>query len=435
LAPKKFHLGYFTKFGPTDWPNALGREIGTSWADGRFFVDQAVALERANFDFVMFEDGVSIADSYGGSMELDLKHAVQTPKQDPLPLLPLMAHATSHIGFVATASTSFYPPFLLARLFSTIDSLSGGRVGWNIVTSSETNAARNFGMDELPRPTVRYDIADEYLDLVCQLWDSWEIGAVVTDPTTGVYADHTKVHIVDFEGEHFRCRGPLNTMPSPQVRPVLCQAGGSDRGRDFAARHAEVVVGLRSGGIDGMRSFRADIRRRMEMLGRNPDDCKVLFLSPLTILPDNPDVAVAKNELEAAWAADFMLVMASSSMNLDLSKYDLDAPVDPNMTAGGHTSVLDRIKEAGRTGVTLREAMTASTARDDADLVGTPEQIAEQMITQMDEVGGDGFLIQGYGASAQIPAITDRLVPELQRAGAFRSEYTGTTLRHTLAEY
>lgn len=434
MTRKKFHLGFFTKFGPTDWPNALGREIGASWADGRFFVDQAVQLERAKFDFVMFEDGVSVADAYGGSMELDLKHAVQTPKHDPLPLLPLMAHATKDIGFIATASTSFYPPFLLARLFSTIDSLSSGRVGWNIVTSSETNAARNFGMDELPPPTQRYDIADEYLDVVCRLWDSWDTDAVVADATTGVYADHTKVRTIDFEGEHFRCRGPLNTMPSPQRRPVLCQAGASERGRDFAARHAEVVVGLTSGGIDGMKAFRADIRERLETYGRNPDDCKILFLAPLTILPDDPKQRVPMTELEAAWAADFTLVMAASSLNLDLSKYDLDAPVDQNMTAGGHTSVLEHIKAAGRKGMTLRQAMTASSPPD-SRLKGTPEQIAETMIAQMEEGGGDGFLIQAYGASAQIPAITERLVPALQRAGAFRTEYEGSTLRERLLEY
>jgi alkanesulfonate monooxygenase SsuD/methylene tetrahydromethanopterin reductase-like flavin-dependent oxidoreductase (luciferase family) len=173
----------------------------------------------------------------------------------------------------------------------------------------------------------------------------------------------------------------------------------------------------------------------MERFGRSPDECKILFLSPLTILPDHPNEEIAPSDLEAAWATDFALVMASSAMNLDLSKYDLDGPVDPNMEAGGHTSILEPIKELGRQGMTLREAITASGAPDETELIGTPEQVAEQMVAQMEAVGGDGFLIQGYGASTQVPAITERLVPALQEAGAFRTKYRGSTLRDRLMEY
>lgn len=230
MAHTKFHLGYFTKFGATSWPGD-GKEFGSNWIDGSYHKELAKILEAAKFDFILFEDTVMVGDRYGGSMELDLKNATLAPKLDPLPLLPVMAQETSHIGLIATASTTFYPPYLLARLLSTIDSLTRGRAGWNMVTSSEKNSAQNFGLDKLLPPTVRYDVADEFVELTRKLWDSWEEGALVADPDTGVYVDHRKVHKIDFEGEHFRSRGPLNTVRSPQGYPVLCQAGASERGR------------------------------------------------------------------------------------------------------------------------------------------------------------------------------------------------------------
>ncbi|GLV23240.1 NtaA/DmoA family FMN-dependent monooxygenase [Sphingobium agri] len=434
MAHKKFHLGYFTKFGATSWPGD-GTEFGSQWADGSYHKELARMLEAAKFDFIFFEDTTIVGDRYGGSMELDLKNATLAPKLDPLPLLPLMAQDTSHIGLIATASTTFYPPYLLARLLSTIDSLTKGRAGWNMVTSSEKNAALNFGLEKLLPPSERYDIADEFVELCKKLWDSWEEGALVANTETGVYVDHTKVHTVNFEGKHFRSRGPLNTLRSPQGYPVLAQAGASDRGRDFSSKNAEVVLGMMTGGVKGMKAYRDDIRNRAEKQGRNPDDIKVFFLTPLNILPENGEVR-EMTEADKQAAFEHNIVMASSSLDIDFSQYDLDAPVPQDIVAGGHTSALEHMKKAGREeGKSLRDLFSTGKGGSNARFRGTAQQVADQLMAVMDEVGGDGILIEGSGYNHQLPALLDGVIPALQKAGAVRTEYEGTTLREILREF
>jgi FMN-dependent oxidoreductase (nitrilotriacetate monooxygenase family) len=434
VARTKFHLGLFTKFGATSWPGT-NEDFGAQWVDGSYHVELAKLLEAAKFDFVLFEDTVIVGDRYAGSMELSLKHAVLAPKHDPLPLLPLMAQGTSHIGLVATASTTFYPPFLLARLFSTVDSLTGGRAGWNMVTSSERHAAANFGLDKLLPPAVRYDIADEYVELTNQLWDSWEEGALVADPETGVYVDHTKVHTINFEGQHFKSRGPLNTLRSPQGRPVLVQAGASERGRDFSAKNAEVILGMMTGGIPGMKAYREDIRRRAEANGRDPDEIKVVFLTPVNIYPEG-DGPKEMTEAEKVNAFEHNIVMASSSLDIDFSLYDLDGPVPQDLSAGGHTSALDHMKKAGREeGKSIRDLFSTGKGGSGMDFSGTAQEVAEKMMAVMDEVGGDGFLIEGSGYNHQLNELLNGVVPALQKAGAVRTEYTGKTFREILREF
>ena len=434
MAHTKFHLGYFTKFGATSWPGD-GKEFGSDWVDGSYHKQLAKMLEAAKFDFIFFEDTLIVGDRYAGSMELDLKNATLAPKHDPIPLLPVMAQETSHIGLVATASTTFYPPYLLARLLSTVDSLTGGRAGWNMVTSSEKNAALNFGMDKLLPPTVRYDIADEYVELVKKLWDSWEEGALVANTETGVYVDHNKVRTVDFEGQHFRSRGPLNTMRSPQGYPVLCQAGASERGREFSSKNAEVVLGMMTGGVAGMKAYRNDIRQRAEAQGRNPDDIKVIFLTPVNILPEGVEKQ-EMTEAEKQAAFEHNIVMASSSLDVDFSLYDLDVPVPQDIVAGGHTSALDHMKKVGREeGKSIRDLFSMGQGASGMDFSGTAQQVADKMMAVMDEVGGDGFLIEGSGYNRQLPDLLNGVVPALQKAGAVRTEYSGTTLREILREF
>ena len=273
--PKPFHLAWFTNFTPGDW-NAPFSHGGSPW-DGKFFVEMAQAMERACFDYIMLEDTLMVSEAYRGTAEAALKHVLQVPKHDPMPLAAMIAAATSRMGVVATMSTMAYPPFMLARLSATLDHIAGGRFGWNIVTSGEDAAAQNFGMDELPPREVRYAMADEYVDLVCRLFDSWEDGAVVKDRERGIYADYTKVHPIHFEGEFYKCRGPLNTVPSPQGRPVFVQAGGSPRGRAFAARHADSIIAT-ANGTAGMKQYRDEVRGHALRFGRNPDDIKVLYL-------------------------------------------------------------------------------------------------------------------------------------------------------------
>src|SRR5215475_1319503 len=252
MAGKPLHLGWFMNFTPGEWDHPLATG-GAPW-DGKFYVDMAQALERACFDYIMIEDTLMVSEAYGDSAEAALKHALQVPKHDPAPLAALISATTTRLGVVATMSTLAYPPFMLARLCSTLDHIAGGRFGWNIVTSGEDIAAQNFGLDKLPPREQRYAMADEYVDLVCKLFDSWDPDAVVMDRARGIYADHTKVRPIHFEGKYFRCRGPLNTVRSPQGRPVFVQAGGSPRGRAFAARHADSIIAT-ANGIAGMRQY------------------------------------------------------------------------------------------------------------------------------------------------------------------------------------
>jgi alkanesulfonate monooxygenase SsuD/methylene tetrahydromethanopterin reductase-like flavin-dependent oxidoreductase (luciferase family) len=201
MTDRMFHLGWFMNFmAPKSWRGNWGSDDGAAWADGSFYVDFVRALERARFDYMMIEDSSMVPDAYAGTTEVELKHSLYAPKHDPIPLVPLLAAASARIGIVATASTSLYPPFLLARTMATLSHLTKGRVGWNIVTSSEHRAAQNYGMDKLWEHDHRYERADEFVELAEALWSSWEPDAVVMDRATGRYVDHTKVHTVDFKG-------------------------------------------------------------------------------------------------------------------------------------------------------------------------------------------------------------------------------------------
>lgn len=292
MPAKPFHMGWFMAngHGPQAWNQPWEGTGATDWTRPDFFVDLARSLERACFDFLMFEDSAMVPDTYGDSYEIYLKNARRAPKSDPIPLISVLGYTTQHIGLVATMSTSFYNPYHLARLSTTLDHMCGGRFGWNIVTSSSTLSAANYGID-LPEHDLRYDIADEFVALAEALWKSWDPDAVVADYATGTYADFNKVRAIDFVGKYYRSKGPLNTQPSPQGKPVYVQAGGSGRGRQFAAEHAEAIVCM-SRGIDGMKRFRDDVRNRMVAAGRDPDSCKVLFLIDPILAESEEEVAI-----------------------------------------------------------------------------------------------------------------------------------------------
>ena len=281
----------------------------------------AQALERACFDYIMIEDTLMVSEAYGDSAEAALKHALQVPKHDPAPLAALIAAATTRLGVVATMSTLAYPPFMLARLCSTLDHIAGGRFGWNIVTSGEDTAAQNFGLDKLPPREQRYEMADEYVDLVCKLFDSWDPDAVVMDRATGTYADYRNVRPIHFEGKYFKVRGPLNTVRSPQGKPVFVQAGGSPRGRAFAAKHADSIIAI-ANGIDGMKQYRDDVRRHAVAFGRNPDDIKVLFLIYPT-LAETDEEAQAKRQrmVSSPHFIERALASTATVTDIDFSKY------------------------------------------------------------------------------------------------------------------
>ena len=427
-----FHLAWFLNFVAEDWAGTWGP--GGGW-DGTFYVEMARDLERAGFDYVILEDKLMVSDAYGGSMEHDLKQGI-APKHDPVPLATLMAYETTKLGVVPTMSTSFYPPFLLARLAATVDHIAHGRMGWNIVTSAEDRAAQNFGMEELYEHDLRYDMADEYLELVTSLWDSWEPDAVVMDREAGVYVDHTKVHRVDHRGRFYGARGPLNTVRPPQGRPVLCQAGASPKGRAFAAKYADTIIAV-GNDVAQMKAYRLYIRERLVGHGRKPDDCKVLFLvSPL--VDETEELARAKAR---RWTSDplyveWVLTEIASITEVDFSQFDLDEPLPEDLTTNGERGTLEAFMQRG-SGKTLRELVGLGLVGT-VDLVGTPDSVADRMGEIMEEVGGDGFLLtcpSGRMNRRYVAEILDGLVPALQRRGLTRTGYTHEHFRDNLLEF
>jgi FMN-dependent oxidoreductase (nitrilotriacetate monooxygenase family) len=298
-----FHMGWFLPygFGVYGWNGQWSGNVPKDVGKAQLFMDMATSLERAGFDYMMLEDSSVVPDIYGSSLEHSLRTGIV--RHDPMPLVPLLGAVTSRLGIIATASTSFYPPFLAARLFRTLDHLTGGRVGINLVTSSPHAAAQNYGYEKLFEHDLRYEMADDWMQAVDSLWAGWDPDAVVADEETGVFADHTKVRYSNYEGKHFRTRGPINAVPSPQQRPVVCQAGGSPAGRDLAAKHADTVIAAVNG-VEEMKSYRDDISERMISFGRKPSDAKVLFLVD-PILGDTDDEAEEKRtRLRARQAAD-----------------------------------------------------------------------------------------------------------------------------------
>jgi long-chain alkane monooxygenase len=437
MEPKKMHLGWFMNFSrSTAWTSPWVLESDArDWLNGDFHVDWIRAMERACLDYAMLEDSSMVADGYGGSMEADLKYGLYAPKGDPLSIAPVLAKATSHIGIISTASTSFYPPFLLARALATIDHIARGRAGWNIVTSSEDRAAQNFGLDKLYEHDQRYDRADEFVEVVEKLWNSWDADAVVMDRAAGAYVDHTKVHPINHRGKFFSVRGPLNVPRPPSGKPVYCQAGGSPRGRQFAAEHADTLLSA-SQGVTDMREFRNDIRRRAKLAGRNPDDIKVMFIT-------SPVLAGSQKEAEEKYlemlhptkaGVDIALGHMGALTEIDFTTIDPDEPFESlGLSTNGHRTTLEKFVKLGRT---PREAAGKWSIRyTDPTFVGTPEKVAAEMARVFDEVGGDGYLLAAGGSRRGITEITDGLVGALQQLGRARKSYDSDTLRGNLLAF
>ncbi|GGG21241.1 dibenzothiophene desulfurization enzyme A [Rhodococcoides trifolii] len=429
------HLGWFltTGFGVYGWNQPWSGNSADDVGRPDLFVDAARSLERAGFDFMMLEDSSVLPDVFRGTFESSVRRGT-TVRFDPMPLVPLIAAATERIGIVATVATTFYPPFLAARLFATLDHLTKGRVGINLVTASADGAAQNYGLDKQIEHGLRYEMADEWVDVVTQLWSSWDEDAVVADPASGVFADHEKIHTVDFDGTYYKSRGPLNLPMGPQQgRPVICQAGGSPAGKNFGAKHADTILSMVKG-VDAMHEFRADISRRLIDAGRKPDDAKVMFLvNP--ILGDTDEEARAKRDrLRAQQRENIDGVLAAMSYfsSTDFSQFDLDAPVPDLTRFNGHKSTLEDMAKSGKT---LREIALNYKTIESMELVGTPDSVAAQMDEAMEEIGGDGFLIASQVTRKAVAEIADGLAPALRKRGAIRDGYSKPTFRENLTAF
>jgi FMN-dependent oxidoreductase (nitrilotriacetate monooxygenase family) len=433
VSVKPFHLGWFlgNSFGVHGWNQPWAGTSPQDWSQPDLHIELARSLERACFDFLLMEDSLFVPDNYGSSMEFYLKRALRAPKNDPLPLVPLIAQATSRLGIVPTISTSFYPPYLLARLIATLDLMSKGRVGCNFVTSTAARAAQNFGLDEHIEHDLRYEMAGEFVEVCTQLWSSWDADAIVMDQERGVFVDPEKVRSIDFKGRFFSSRGPLNTARPPQGRPVLVQAGNSPQGQAFAARHMDAVLCAVST-IEEMKAFRASMRKHVAAAGRDPDTCKIFYVIIPTVGETDMEAQdrVKRRQVGRDATPEVALAQMGSLTDIDFSTYDIDAPI-AELTTNGQQATLKRFLKQGRT---LRE-IASNYRYGYEDFVGTPETIARQMAELMEEVGGDGFVFSGTLTRRHVAEITDGIVPVLQQKKLARSAYEHEHFRDNLFAY
>jgi FMN-dependent oxidoreductase (nitrilotriacetate monooxygenase family) len=396
--------------------------------DPRRYEQLAMTLEAACFDACFFADTFGIPDVYGDNFRTYVERGGQISYLDPMLVLPLMARVTQHLGLGATLSTTFHPPYLLARMLASLDLLSGGRAAWNVVTSATDMEARNFGMEKLPPKDLRYDQADEVLEACDALWNCWDEDALVLDRTRGVFADPDKIRYANFKGRWVSTRGPLAMPRSPQVRPVLLQAGASPRGRDFAARWAEMIFATSQGVADSV-AFRTDIDRRMQAIGRPPGECAVLN-SMAIVIGETPSIAREKAaQLDALADGDLVLAHNSTMVGADLAKHATPEAVTAAQGSAGIRGVEERMeKQARDEGISY-----AAAARKPRRVVtGTAQSIADEMQEVFEAGGCDGFILWPTVSPVMFEEFGRLVVPELQKRGLVQTRYAPGTLRDKL---
>ncbi|WP_395310942.1 LLM class flavin-dependent oxidoreductase [Mycobacterium sp. AMU20-3851] len=403
------------------------------YTDIRYWVELAELLDAGGFDALFIADAVGQLDVYGGDANAALTRAVQTPVTDPLLAVSAMAAATTHLGFGITVSTTYESPYLLARKFSTLDHLTGGRIGWNIVTSLLDSAARNIiGRDRQIPHDERYAIAQEFLEVTYKLWEgSWESDAVRRDLARGVFTDASKVHAIGHEGKYFSVPGAHLVEPSPQRTPVLFQAGTSTAGREFAARNAELVF-AGDPRPDVLRANIEDIRRRAVGHGRGPDSIK--FLTSVEIVTDSTDSAAHAKKAELAEYHDLEggLVLLSALSGVDWSEYGVDRPIEQFDTDASR-SILAAVQDADdRHRITLRDYVGGLGGFGGQLFVGSARTVAEDLETYAERTGVDGFNITYHVTPGSFADVAEYLIPELRRRGRAREVGEVTTLRERL---
>ena len=421
--PRQIHLGCF--------PIHLGGNSG-AWRhpeiqpDGssnlEWVINFARIAERGKFDILFVADGMAVSDH---PIPFESNHF------EPITILSALAAVTNNIGLVATMSTSYSQPFTTARQMASLDVLSGGRAAWNVVTSSGSKVGMNFGQDVHFAHSERYKIAEEYIQVVQGLWDGWEDDAFPRDKASGVYADMSKMHRLNHEGEYFKVRGPLNIERSPQGQPVIFQAGASETGREFAAKLSDAVFSNLEN-IDKCREYSADLAARAAAYGR---PAPLVFPVVTPIIGGTEEEAKRKsrelNDLLDPWLAVSFLHRYFKTF--DFSQCDLDAPFPDlsHLPDASQSSTRFLMTVARDEGLTLRQlAYRAAAPRP--DFTGTPEQVADQMQRYFESHASDGFMIATDISPRGLEDVVDHVVPILQKRGLFRTEYEDTTLRGIL---
>ncbi len=408
----------------------------TDFLSASYFTRIAKTLEDAAFDMAFFDDRLAMPDVYGQSHELALRHGIRSVKMDPTPILMAMAAATTHLGLGATYSTTYYEPFHVARLFATLDLMTGGRVAWNIVTSLNDSEATNFGRTGHLEHDLRYDRADEFLEIVRRMWTSWDADALVLDKETGVFADPDKVRRTTFSGKFFDVDGAFTVPRSRQGHPVLLQAGSSGRGMAFAGRWADVVFTAYSSREAGEKQYQA-VKQAVADAGRDP--AHVVVAPAINVITgETPELARRNFELtDALSRPEDSLALLCEVLNVDLSTRPYDEPfTDAELAAMSWQGLRDRVIQlSGTANPCVRDFVEhsgrGSLPKGDSTMVGTPQQIADQL-EQWFGSCCDGFVLSASSVPGTYEDFARLVVPELRRRGLVRDSYTGSTLRENL---
>ncbi len=388
----------------------------------------AQTLERGKFDAFFMADHLAVLNM---PMQA-LKRSATVTSFDPLILLPALAVVTEHLGLIATASTTYNEPYHVARKFASLDHISGGRAGWNVVTSGNPDEAMNFGLEEHVEHTARYRRAREFFDVVTGLWDSWADDAFIRDAETGVFFDPEKLHILNHKGKHFRVRGPLNIARPIQGWPVIVQAGASEAGRQLAAETAEVIFGAGSN-LANARAFYADVKGRMAKVGRDRDHLKVLPGAFVVVGETATEAREKRARLDSLVHYDSAIASLSIALGHDASGFEPDGPLPAIPESNASQSGRERIVElAKREKLSVRQLAQRVGGYGGLAFVGTPAMIADQMEEWLFSEACDGFNVLFPYLPGGLDDFVDRVVPELQRRGLFRCEYEGATLRENL---
>ncbi len=433
---KQIRLNGFTQ--NTVAPHSPGlwrhpKDQGHRHGDLDYWTDLAKLLEKGKFDAMFLADVMGIYDVFGESSDAAIKNAVQVPLHNPLLQISAMAAVTDHLGFAPTYSATYTQPYKLAREFSTLDHLTKGRVAWNVVTSYLESEAVNLGMAGQIEHDKRYDRADEYMDVVYKLWEhSWEEDAVEADRETGVYTNPEKVHPINHEGEFFNVPGEHLVEPSPQRTPVLFQAGASSKGKAFAAKHAEALFTTLASDLDELKAFTADIRERAVENGREADDIKI-FPGIVPIVGRTEEEAQEKyEELLKYVSYEGTAAMLSGHTGVDFSKYDPDDYVEDVTTEASH-GFLQKYAASTTRKWTVREAILHHGLGIGATkVIGTPEQVADELEAMANEGDADGFNIIQASSPSTFEDFIEYVIPVLQERGSYRTEYEASTLRENL---
>ena len=407
------------------WTHPQDRSLGFNSL--HYWLELAKTLERGLFDGLFIADILGVYDVYQQGIALTAREAIQLPVNDPLMLIPAMASVTEHLGFGVTANLSYESPYPFARRLSSLDHLTSGRVGWNIVTGYLDSAARAMGKKQLMDHDRRYDQADEFLDISYQLWEGcWEEGAVVADKQQRLYADSSKIHPVHHRGEFYQTDGYHLSSPSPQRTPLLFQAGSSARGSQFAGRHAECTF-VSGGTLDGTRSQVEKLRKAARDQGRDPEEIKVFMGISVIVAPTEREARDKYEEYRRYASPEAGLAHFSSSIGIDFSRYSLDEPIK-----SGPTRAIESVSRAFD-GWTRRQLLEQHALGGRYSLiVGDPLQVVDELLKWVDETGIDGFNLTRIVNPQSYIDFIDLVIPELQKRGRYKTEYTSGSFRHKI---